>query len=87
MHGEGIQYAYGFWSLVVINVALFAFFIGRSEPHREMKMGLLQATILKYYGNRGIYALGALMGLAFGAQIFISVYEMWLKKVQEKEEA
>jgi len=27
MHGEGIQYAYGFWSLVVINVALFAFFI------------------------------------------------------------
>ncbi len=27
MHGEGISYAYGFWSLVVINVALFAFFI------------------------------------------------------------
>ena len=27
MHGEGISYAYGFWSLVVVNVALFAFFI------------------------------------------------------------
>ncbi|MEW6001659.1 MAG: isoprenylcysteine carboxylmethyltransferase family protein [Nitrospirota bacterium] len=27
MHGEDISYAYGFWSLVVVNVALFAFFI------------------------------------------------------------
>jgi protein-S-isoprenylcysteine O-methyltransferase Ste14 len=27
MHGEGIYYAYGFWSLVVVNIALFAFFI------------------------------------------------------------
>ena len=27
MHGENISYAYGFWSLVVVNVALFAFFI------------------------------------------------------------
>ena len=27
MHGEGIAYAYGFWSLVIVNVALFAFFI------------------------------------------------------------
>lgn len=27
MHGEGISYAYGFWSLVVVNVALFAFFL------------------------------------------------------------
>jgi len=50
-------------------------------------MGLLQATILKYYGNRGIHALGALMGLAFGAQMFISLYEVWLKKSQEKREA
>ncbi len=27
MHGEGISYAYGFWSLVVVNVILFLFFI------------------------------------------------------------
>lgn len=27
MHGEGISYAYGFWSLVVVNIALFEFFI------------------------------------------------------------
>ncbi|MBI5286081.1 MAG: isoprenylcysteine carboxylmethyltransferase family protein [Deltaproteobacteria bacterium] len=27
MHGESISYAYGFWSLVVVNVALFVFFI------------------------------------------------------------
>ncbi|MFO0754276.1 MAG: isoprenylcysteine carboxylmethyltransferase family protein [Thermodesulfovibrionales bacterium] len=27
MHGEDIPYAYGFWSLVIVNVALFAFFI------------------------------------------------------------
>jgi len=27
MHGEDIQFAYGFWSLVVVNVALFVFFI------------------------------------------------------------
>src|SRR4030065_2561808 len=27
MHGDDISYAYGFWSLVIVNVALFAFFI------------------------------------------------------------
>ena len=27
MHGENISFAYGFWSLVVVNVGLFAFFI------------------------------------------------------------
>ncbi len=27
MHGENISYAYGFWSLVAVNVGLFAFFI------------------------------------------------------------
>ncbi len=27
MHGEDIPYAYGFWSLVIVNVGLFAFFI------------------------------------------------------------
>ncbi len=27
MHGESISYAYGFWSLVAVNVGLFAFFL------------------------------------------------------------
>lgn len=27
MHGENISYAYGFWSLVIVNIGLFAFFI------------------------------------------------------------
>lgn len=27
MHGENISYDYGFWSLVIVNVGLFAFFI------------------------------------------------------------
>jgi len=27
MHGENISYAYGIWSLVIVNVALFAFFL------------------------------------------------------------
>ena len=27
MHGEGISYAYGFWSLVIANILLFLFFI------------------------------------------------------------
>ncbi len=27
MHGEDVPFAYGFWSLVIVNVALFAFFI------------------------------------------------------------
>ena len=27
MHGEDISYAYGVWSLVIVNIALFVFFI------------------------------------------------------------
>jgi len=27
MHGENISFAYGFWSLVIVNIGLFAFFI------------------------------------------------------------
>ncbi len=27
MHGEDVSYAYGFWSLVIVNTALFLFFI------------------------------------------------------------
>src|SRR5574341_2186461 len=27
MHGENVSYAYGFWSLVAVNIGLFAFFL------------------------------------------------------------
>ena len=27
MHGEDVSYAYGFWSLVIVNIGLFAFFL------------------------------------------------------------
>ena len=27
MHGEDVIYAYGFWSLVIVNAGLFVFFI------------------------------------------------------------
>lgn len=39
----GIAYIFALLYLYLLDI----------EPHREMKMGLLQATILKYYGNRG----------------------------------
>ena len=27
MHGEDVSFAYGFWSLVLVNIVLFVFFI------------------------------------------------------------
>ncbi len=39
----GIAYIFALLYLYLLDI----------EPHREMGMGLLQATLLKYYGNRG----------------------------------
>jgi hypothetical protein len=55
------------------------------------------SVILKYYGNRGTSKLepifactvvigGALMGLSLAAQILLSLYEMWLKKVGQNQD-
>ncbi|MDH4231743.1 MAG: isoprenylcysteine carboxylmethyltransferase family protein [Nitrospirota bacterium] len=46
MHGEDIPYAYGFWSLVVVNVALFAFFIlSFLTPLRKREWRSMGATL------------------------------------------
>ncbi len=46
MHGENISYAYGFWSLVVVNVALFTFFIlSFLAPLKKREWRSMGATI------------------------------------------
>ncbi len=46
MHGEGIAYAYGFWSLVVVNVGLFAFFIlSFLRPAKKREWRSMGATL------------------------------------------
>jgi protein-S-isoprenylcysteine O-methyltransferase Ste14 len=46
MHGENISYAYGFWSLVVVNVALFAFFLlSFLAPLRKREWRSMGATL------------------------------------------
>ncbi|MFA6054853.1 MAG: isoprenylcysteine carboxylmethyltransferase family protein [Thermodesulfovibrionales bacterium] len=46
MHGEGISYAYGFWSLVIVNVGLFAFFIiSFLAPVKKREWRSMGATI------------------------------------------
>ncbi|MEW6001667.1 MAG: hypothetical protein AB1638_03335 [Nitrospirota bacterium] len=46
MHGEGISYAYGFWSLVVVNVGLFAFFIlSFLRPAKKREWRSMGATL------------------------------------------
>jgi len=46
MHGESISYAYGFWSLVVVNVGLFAFFIlSFLRPAKKREWRSMGATL------------------------------------------
>ncbi len=46
MHGENISYAYGFWSLVIVNVGLFAFFIiSFLTPVKKREWRSMGATI------------------------------------------
>ena len=46
MHGEGISYAYGFWSLVVVNIGLFAFFlISFLTPVKKREWRSMGATL------------------------------------------
>jgi protein-S-isoprenylcysteine O-methyltransferase Ste14 len=46
MHGEGISYAYGFWSLVIVNIGLFAFFlISFLAPLKKREWRSMGATL------------------------------------------
>ncbi|HKZ58097.1 MAG TPA: isoprenylcysteine carboxylmethyltransferase family protein [Thermodesulfovibrionales bacterium] len=46
MHGESISYAYGFWSLVIVNIGLFAFFIlSFLRPVKKREWRSMGATI------------------------------------------
>lgn len=46
MHGENISFAYGFWSLVIVNVGLFVFFIiSFLTPLKKREWRSMGATI------------------------------------------
>ena len=46
MHGKDVSYAYGMWSLVIVNIALFAFFLlSFLAPRKEREWRSMGATL------------------------------------------